>query len=502
MAAPDHFGRGGAWAGGDWLIAAALFLATLLSRIPFRTGLFYAWDSVLYARAIEDFNVTLDQPQPPGHIFYVGLVWFVDRLTGDANAAMVWISVFASAAAVVALFWLGREMFGRATGLLAAAFLATSLSFWAHGEVAYPYTLLAFLTTAVAALIYRAWQGRSGYVLPSTLAFGLAAGFRQDLLFFMLPLWLGSLAGKSWRLKAGAAALLVTMTAAWYVPSALLSGGFTAYREASSRQSDYLMQTASVFGKGAEALSYNLSHLGRFLLYALAGATVLAVYFLVKLALGRARLSPGDRRLIFLLVWIAPSALFYIFMHIGEFGYVFTILPAMLLVAALGVIELASDLGRAHAGGRRRNAVLMVLAGLVLGVNLALFLVLTPHLSANRLAANEDIQRTRIEAIRENFDSGSTLLVSTYNYQQARYYLPGYRHWYVDPVTAVRPSLKIPPGVEWVVLFDESLGPSESAERSSLPLTRGQQLDYLIVDGEQFILVDWAARRVSLVDQP
>ncbi|MDO8737048.1 MAG: glycosyltransferase family 39 protein, partial [Thermoleophilia bacterium] len=145
----------------------------------------YAWDSVLYTRAIEQFDVRLHQPQPPGHIFYVGLVWLVNSLVGDANAAMVWVSVFAAAAAVAALYCLGRVMFGRDIALVAALLLATSLSFWLQSEVAYPYTLLGCLSIAVAAMIYPAWAGSKAWVLPAALALGIASGFRQDLLPFL-----------------------------------------------------------------------------------------------------------------------------------------------------------------------------------------------------------------------------------------------------------------------------------------------------------------------------
>lgn len=500
MPAPELFGRRGAWNGTDWLLAGLLFVFTLLSRLPFRTHLFYAWDSVLYARAIEEFDVTLHQPQPPGHIFYVGLVWLVDRITSDANSAMVWISIFASAAAVVALFWLGREMFGRTVGLLASAFLATSLSFWAHGELAYPYTLLAFLVILVAAFIYRTWDGRAGYVLPAALVLGVASGFRQDLFFFMLPLWAGGLFGKPRRLKAAAMALLAGAAAAWYVPSALLSGGFGAYREASSAQSDYLMRTASVFGRGVTALLDNLSHLGRFTLFALSSAAVLALYFLAKLVIGRSHVPLRDRRMLFMLLWIAPSILFYLFMHIGEYGYVFTFLPAALLIAALGACELAGDLSRLLAGGRGRTVSLVGLTAVVLAVNLALFLVLTPHLSANRIAANEEIQQSRIDTIRNNFDPGSTLLISTYNYQQARYYLPRYSHWYVDPVSTVRSEMEIPADIEYVVLFDESIETAPEAKKSSLPLSHGQELDYFSTEGKRFIEVDWTERTARMLD--
>lgn len=500
MSRRELFGRKGLWTGTDWLIAVLLFMITFLSRIPFRTHLFYAWDSVLYARAIEDFNVTLHQPQPPGHIYYVGLVWLSDTLIGDANAAMVWISVFASAGAVVALFWLGREMFGRTAGLLAAVFLATSLSFWAHGELAYPYTLLALLAILTAAFVFQTWEGRAGYVLPAALVLGIASGFRQDLLFFMLPLWLGGLQGKSLRLKAGAAAMLVGASAAWYVPSALLSGGFGAYQEASSAQSDFLVRTASVFGGGLVALADNLSHIGRFTLYALSAAVFLVLYFLVKLVLGQSSVAMRDKRLLFIVVWMAPSILFYVFMHIGEYGYVFTFLPALLLLAADGGCELASDLSRFITGGRRKGVFILGLTSLVLAANLTLFLVLTPHLSANRIAANEELQQSRIDAIRKNFDPDSTLLVSTYNYQQARYYLGDYSHWYVDPVTSKRRTLEIPPGIDHAVLFDESIEPAGGAEKSSLPLPHGQELYYFNVGGKCLLTVDWTMHTANLAE--
>ncbi|HDZ59610.1 MAG TPA: DUF2723 domain-containing protein [Actinobacteria bacterium] len=498
--APD---RAGAWNGTDWLITATLFIATVLSRLPFRTGLLYAWDSVLYTRAMDHFDVTIQQPQPPGHIFYVGFARLVEQFTGDANAAMVWISLLASAAAVVALYWLGRAMLGRSVGLVAALFLATSLSFWGHGEIAYPYTLLAFLSVFLAGVMYRAWQGGNVCALLSGLCLGLAAGFRQDLLPFLLPLWAGGLLGKPRRVQAGSVGLLGLAAASWYVPSALLSGGFSAYQEASSVQSDYLMRTSSVFGQGLEALAVNLQALGRFLLYALSAALPFAILAPLLLVRRRYREQLGNRKLLFLLVWTVPSVLFYIFIHIGEFGYVFTFLPAVLLMASWGVVVLARDMARAlssrrwpHRRERLRPAVMVALVLPVIVLNMLLFLVLTPHLSAERLAANEDIQRSRIETIREYFDADSTLVVSVFNYQQASYYLPEFEHWYIDPVTAGREVLQVPQGIKWVVLFDESLEPGEGEKAMSFPLARKQRLFYLEPVEGTYLIVDWPARRI------
>ncbi len=481
----------------DRLVAAALFAVTLLSRLPFRTTLFYAWDSVLYARAISDFDVTLYQPQPPGHIYYVGLLKLAALFTGDANAAMVWVSALASAAAVAALHLLGTYMYRRTVGLVAALLLATSLSFWGLSEVALPYTLLALLATVTAAAAYRSWEGRRGWLLGSTLVLGIAAGFRQDLLFFMLPLWAWGLRGRRRIHQAGAVILLAALTAAWYVPAALLSGGLAAYRRVSSEQSDFLVQTSSVFGKGLDAVAFNLHELGKFSLHALVAALPFLAYYLVRLFFGDgAARRRRDPRLLFVGFWIVPSLLFYVFIHIGEYGYVFSFVPALLLLAADGLAAVAGDQGGAGAGRLRRP---LLLLGVALAVNLALFLVSPWHLGATRLAANEEIQRSRIETIREKFDPESTLIVSAYNYQQAYYFLPAYRHWYIDPVTAVRPTRVLPPGVRKVVIFEECLMPSSLATARALPLADDKELYYFNTSPGDTLAVEWDKREVILL---
>ena len=471
----------------DWPIAAALFVFTFILRMPFRTTLLYAWDSVLYTRAISHFDITIDQPQPPGHIFFVGIIWIVNHVFGDPNSAMVWVSIFFSAASVSALYLLGRKMFGRRAGIVAALLLATSLSFWGYSEAAYPYTLLAFLSIALAGAIYRVWEGSATWLMPAGLLLGLASGFRQDLLPFMLPLLAAAAWDKGWRRQLGAAALLVAGTAAWYIPSALLSGGFAAYQEASSRQSDYLIRYFSVFGRGAGGLVTNTHTLGRFLLYGLTAAAALLPVLAMAVFRKRTRRVMRDRRLVFLLVWIAPSVIFYALIHIGEFGYVFSFLPALLLLLSWS-LELWA--------GRR----VWALAGPVVAANLLLFLVMTPPLSANRLAAHDDILRSKIATIEENFNPDTTLIVSVYDFQQVRYYLPGFRSWTFDPSVERKPAAALPPEVETVIIFDDYMRPDKDAALR-LPLDREQTLMYLKRGSARSLRVDWDRRKICLEDE-
>ncbi len=482
----------------DRLIAALLFLAVFASRIPFRTRMLYAWDSVLYTRAIKNFNVAAGSPQPPGHIFYVGLVWLVNRITGDPNAAMVWISAFFAGASVAMLYLLGRTMFSRAVGLAAAALLATSLSFWVYSEVAYPYTLLAFLSTALAALIYKTWEGKSAWVLPAALVLGLAAGFREELLPFLFPaVVVGWLRQPPLRIAA-AVALMALAALSWYIPAALLSGGLAAYQNASSAQTSYLINYSSVFGAGKAALAANLDAFFRFLGWAAAAGAPLLAAFLAALPFSRFRQTGSGRRLLFLAAWSLPSILFYIFIHIGEYGYVFSFLPAALLAAAWGGSRFGEIINEKRPRVSAARGFAIITAPLVLA-NLLLFLVFSPPMSASRLAARDNLLKSKVETIKRHFSPAATVIVSVFDENEVDYYLPGYRHFGLDPMSQQRAVFALGPDVRQVVIFDEYLHPPGGDPGGSLPLGLDQTLKFLYrTPGQTEAVLDWRKREVAL----
>lgn len=176
------------------LIAAALFALTLATRVPFMSGQLWAWDSVLYARALEDgFHVdyvTANQrPHPPGYLFYVAIAAFARQFTGDSNSALVLISMFASALTAAALFLLARRFATERSAAFVALGFALSPLVWHYSEVAYPYTLLGLLSVALAAC-FADTRGRGvKAALLASAALGASAGFRQDLLWILGPLW-------------------------------------------------------------------------------------------------------------------------------------------------------------------------------------------------------------------------------------------------------------------------------------------------------------------------
>ncbi|MHB8859904.1 MAG: hypothetical protein ACYC6Z_10560 [Thermoleophilia bacterium] len=483
----------------DMAIAASLFVLTVLSRIPFRTTMLYSWDSILYARAIGHFDVAAQQPQPPGYIFYVGLISLVHKLVPDENAAIVWVSVFASAAATAALFWLGRMMYGRRVGLMAALFLITSLSFWVHSEVALPYTLLGFLGIASAAVIYNTWQGDVRYVIPAAAVLGLASGFRQDLLFFLLPIFVAGLVGKPRSRVLPAIAVLGAGVLSWFLPTVMLSGGLSAYQAAAALQSNYVVGNASFLGRdGILAVFDNLNFMARFFFWAAAGALPLVGAAVFRFLSPRSR-PPVDRRVMFLAAWALPSMIVYIFIHIGEPGYVFSFLPAVLLLAVWGVDDWLKRvvLRLEHVQGLR----IFVYAPLALVVcNLALFLFISPKMSAASLARRDRTLSSEIASIRERFDPASTLIVAVYDERHVSYYLPEYPRVKLDPMVKENVNASLDPQIKQVVIFDDYLESAAAQTKERLTLGAGQSLVYISrAPGQKQVTLDWNNRTVALV---
>src|SRR5258708_1239055 len=150
---------------------ALLFLALgIVTRLPFQTEPLWAHDSVLYERPIERFAPLEQRPQPPGYLYYVLLIRAVDALTGNANRAMTLVSLFADAAAVALLYLLAARLYDERTARISALFLLSAVTFWAYAGIAYPYTLLAALSTGCPLLFWRAATASSGGTTPLVLA--------------------------------------------------------------------------------------------------------------------------------------------------------------------------------------------------------------------------------------------------------------------------------------------------------------------------------------------
>ena len=412
-------------------VALLLFVVTLLTRLPFQTEHLWAHDSVLYERAVERFDPFEQRPQAPGYLYYVLLIRAIDALTGDANRAMTLISLVADAAAVALLYLLARRLYDERTGLIAALFLMSAVTFWAYAGVAYPYTLLAALSIACALALWRAataTRGRAPALVVASAVIGVAIGFRSDLAIFLAPLWLVAAWGTPVIGWIGGVAIGAALVALWYAGSAAMDGGVARFASAVSTQGQYVEDTYSVFGRrGLSALSANAYEFARYLgraLYFLAPLLPLAV-----LSQAGRRIELADRRrTLFLIAWTATPLLIYIPIHSGEYGYVFSMLPGLCVIAARGAIALARGL-------RMPRTLPWIVAAVVLA-NGAIFLLSDTPLSAKDVRRHDLGITERYDYLATEPDLDRATILAAYDAEVAARYGRGHevvRHDPADP---------------------------------------------------------------------
>jgi hypothetical protein len=490
----------------DAWMAAGLFALTLLSRIPFRSQILYHWDSVNFAYAMREFSVAKEQPHPPGYIVYVWICRLVDLLFSDAQTTMVWISMVASVLAVVALFCLGRSMFDRRIGLIAALFLATSPLFWFYGEIALPHTLDALLVIVSAWWLYKVMQGDHRYIYPAIVIMAVAGGVRQQTIVFLAPLLLFALRRVGWKRFLTAGSLGAVICLAWFVPLIVLNDGFSNYMRVMGAFTHRFLDTTSIFiGAGWQGIGRNVRKLAMYTLYGWSVALMPGVVY----AAGRLWQLEWPRRWerpVFLFLWIVPSLLFYTFVHMGQQGLIFVFLPVLLLFGTVGLTRLLTT----------RPRWLIAATAVLVALNVGIFCLApeyplgpgTQRLLTRATLVNSDrYYKDRFTAIRQNFAPESTVILAA-NWHHLEYYLSEYirlpfnvigkwekgegslkgnpeREMIATPSEmGLQPDAK---GQIAVIVFDSELTPfNESPELTQkLVLEHGGLLEYFVMEKRQ-----------------
>lgn len=438
---------------------ALLALLVLLTRVPFRSQYLYGWDAVNYALALRRFDPAIEQPHLPGYPLYVALGGLVASVAREPAAAYVLLSILGSIGAVAALWLLARELLGPRLATMAALLLTVSPLFWYWGEVQSPYVFLALGSTLVAWGCWRAMDGNPHPYWLAALALGLSGGVRPDLVPFLLPLLLFTAVEGRQRLRSVviAGAILTAAVLVWLVPLVAAMGG---------------LDTALSLSRGQSTAALALS--GRSSLLGVDSALRVAVRFaawviwgmgpaVVGLALVRPVLQRDLKRPFaagFFVAWLTPATLFYLTVHLGQPGYVLTLLPALLILGVAGLSRLW-ERGRLRAWQRRAAW------AAILGVNALLFLAvqLEPmsaadnadsrvaqaldsrllNLSAAGLAFHDQWVAGVVEPLQRAAPACCTALVLTdpnwLRYPQ--YYLPAYRQYVFLPGSGGAPDFEV-----------------------------------------------------------
>jgi len=480
----------------NWHVQSSIFfIITLLTRLPFRSDYLYDHDSVQFALGIRDYDVYLHQPHPPGYFLYVYTAKLIDHFIQDANSSLVWISIIASALTVAFIYNLGSAMFGRREGWWAAFLTATSPMFWFFGEVALTYVVAACFASVVGFLTWDSLNGRGRWIYLLPVVLGVAAGFRQDLVVFLGPLWLTSLAKVNRRTFATASLLLLITVAFWFIPMLMLTGGGARYFSALSELWEFNNATQSIWHSELSSPFDTLFTLLGFLSYGVGVGTIFLMFSAYALfRTGQWRELAGNK-LIFFASWLAPALLFFslIFIPPYKYSYGLVVVPAFLLLTPPAVrqaLEAVKEL-TGFSGLSGIHAPTFILSLLVL-TNSFVFCLASRGFSVSDLRTHERLLSTIFLGIRKNFPSEGTLILgrqrSTFSgYRHIQYYLPEYsvyladrqtnlrgQNWHVfgarDGRTVLSDAVETPPGTKRIIFLADPYFPESNSDLPKMNL--------------------------------
>lgn len=332
----------------DLLISLFFGLLVAITRIPFISKYLYEWDSVNFALALENYNIAIHQPQPPGYILYVALGRVVNTVFHDANLSLIFLGILFSILTVILLYFLAKQIFSRNVGIISSILLIFSPIFWFYGEIATIYPGEAFLAILIAFTSYQVLRGNQKFFYLSALILGLAGGFRQDLIIFMFPLWLFCLfyGDNGYKQILKAFIVMVASVLLWLIPTIMLANGMGPYLSASQHFSGSFQTSSVLFGA---PLSNHLLLDGMLFSWLILGLGFLGALFLI-IFLFKMRKTIINRKIlknfnfIFLALWILPAFLFQVLIPLSKPGYILVYLSALILILGYIIQTFSNDI--------------------------------------------------------------------------------------------------------------------------------------------------------------
>lgn len=390
-------------------------------------------DSVQFALALERYDIVVHQPHPPGYFLYVMMGKLVNIFIRDANAVFIFISIIFSALTVVTVYFLGKELFGEKTGIIASALTITSPNFWFHGEVALTYAAEAFFSVALAFFCWKMLKGEHKYLWLSAIMLAVAGGIRQNTLVFLLPLWLFSVKGAPIKKVILALGLLLLLCLFWFIPMVRMTGGWSAYQEAFRELWLFNTGHVSVFERGWPSFKIFSSSLLDFTIYGIGAGVLILVGLAVYSLFRNGKIKCLEKsRVIFFSVWMLPSVFFYlmIFIHPANPGYVLIFLPALLMLTAASIGYISAELK-----ALMKKDIFMPIAVIIIAINICIFFLSTYPVSYAEIRKHDKALSAILAGIR-TFDPAKTaVFVRPYvffGYRHIMYYLPEYSVYQVD----------------------------------------------------------------------
>jgi hypothetical protein len=444
-----------------WLQAIVLAGVALVLYLASRSASLDDFDSYSFALALDNFDIALQQPQPPGFPVYVVLGRFFDVWLPGLRLALTTLSAVSGALAVGVVFWLGRMLLQRPAAALAAAviFALSPIQWLTSSKALSDAPGLAVSLLALGAL----WAGRTDrrWLVAGALLLGLSLGVRAqtNLPGVLLLVWLlGSfLRDRQWRVLALVLAVFALAALVWLVPTVHATGGMIAYYDLVDAHSDHVWERDSLFGAGPISAATLRARIKDFLDTFLVPTLGISVYDDLT--------ASGSVQLALLAVWLGGGlaladwrcaenrllAFWLLLVVIPLFLFESLNRPRLMLPGLPPLILLTAG-GWGRSGDRVPGA-----AWIVWGAAAAAMLLEGAPL-ASTLAAEQAPPVQSAATIRANYPADDTLLAAAGSFRTAQVDLPGYRLFYLYAFDADAAAAAVNSGTyRYVAILDRDM---------------------------------------------
>ena len=216
------------------------------------------WDEALFSMGVDEYDVNLHHPHPPGYPLYIVFAKAVHLLGLSEFRSLQVVVLLGGFLLFPALVFLAREIgFDFTTSMCAAAIFTFLPNVWIYGGTAFSDVPATMLGLAACALLLRGRTDRRAYFLGA-IVLGIAAGMRiPNLLMGAVPALIATvhrLRARDFRNVVAAILLGGAIAGGSYLGAALASGTIEQYRTMLRAQSEYVRNVDSWHNPGRPPL--------------------------------------------------------------------------------------------------------------------------------------------------------------------------------------------------------------------------------------------------------
>lgn len=411
---------------GGLVIAFSLFLYLL--TLPQYLA---SWDSIQFALGLEEFNIEMHMPHPPGYIGHMGIAWLFSLLGVEIDRSVQLASIVETTLASVIILFLGKNLSGRIGGLIASLLFASHPVTWFYAISGESYGAEALFSSLLFHVGIRINKGSHPYEIFLFFALlGVAGGFRQNLLLYFFPFAVYCI------YKVGCLQAFYGLVGAciglicWLAPLLLLAGGIEKIAMVFFSQFfDVVAAQYSLIMNAEHGFIFNFNRLWRFLLGGISiGGGVGLLFFFINIR------KEEIRYIMRFLFWLIPPFIWFFFMFIFKQGHLLIVIPVICLFGGMGLSRIFESIPMVF---RYMIPILAIFTNI--GMFLSPPFSWTMHVSECSYPVvqySDTDTRSTIETIRNMGDADSILIVTRdggFSFREAMLYLEDIKViWLVD----------------------------------------------------------------------